>query len=149
MLRMTRAKPVGVTASPMIRMRDMFASSMLLTRLLRDHAEVRDRRAFSHRGHRANIKDNSRHRRPSFEDCLSDVVSDVAKLHSLFNVRSALHEWIEDSVLIAGDGHHLFDPHGMLDHLRLTGQHLQITHYVQAAVDERVEIVCLNCTGMS
>src|SRR5436309_10078273 len=103
MLRMTRAKPVGATASPMIRIRGMFASSTLLTRLLRDHAEVRDRRAFSHRGHRANIKDNSRNRRPRFEDCVSDVVSDIANLHSLLDVGAALHQRIEDSVLLAGN----------------------------------------------
>src|SRR5437763_17104546 len=123
MLRMTRAKPVGATASPMIRMRDMFASSMLLTRLLRDHAEVRDRRAFSHRGHRADVEHDPGHRRPSLEDCLSDVVSDVTNLHTLFDVRSALHQWIEDSVLIAGNRYHLLDPDGLLYHLCMTGQY--------------------------
>src|SRR5438128_12082831 len=99
MLRMTRAKPVGATASPMIRMRDMFARSMLLTRLLRNHANIRDRRAFSHRWYGTNIKHNSRHRRPSLEDCLAHIIGDVTKLHSLFDVRSALHQWIENSVL--------------------------------------------------
>src|SRR5436190_15805002 len=112
-------------------------------------ADARHRTTLNHRRNGTNIKHDSRHRRARLEDCLAHIIGDVAKLHSLFDVRSTLHQRIEDSVLITGDGYHLFDPDGMLDHLRLTGQHLQITHHVHAAVDERVEVVGFNRTCMS
>src|SRR3989440_4381615 len=117
--------------------------------LSRHHADVGNRRALRHRRHSADIQHDPGDRSAGFEDYLAEIVRDVTNFHSLLDITAAFNQRIEHSCLFAGDGHDLLDPDWMLDHCRSTRQHLQIAHHAQAAVNQRIEIICLNRAGVS
>src|SRR2546425_8567448 len=79
----------------------------------------------------------------------AEVIGDGAKLHSGGNVGSALDEGIPDSRAVGEYVRELFNPDGILDRMRIAGEHFEGAHGAEGAVDEECEVVRFHGAGMA
>src|SRR3954469_20539899 len=73
----------------------------------------------------------------------AEPVGDIADPHTLLDVRPTLHQRVEDALVVAGDAVDALDPDWVLRGRGCTWQHLEVADGVEAAVDQRVEIIGL------
>src|SRR5262249_16330146 len=79
----------------------------------------------------------------------AQVVRNIANLHTLTDISSTADNRIETASLVAAHGHDLLDPDGMLDQRCCAGQHLEVAHDAQAAIDERAYVISFSRPGVS
>jgi hypothetical protein len=114
-----------------------------------DDADVGNRLALGHRRHRPDVQHDPCLRRSRVQECLAEVIGDVADEHPLLDVRAALDARVEHARLVAGDARDPLHPHRVLDDSGDAGNHPEIAHHVQAAVDEQVDVVGLHRAGVA
>src|SRR6266850_1248852 len=114
-----------------------------------DDADVGDVVSFFESGKRVDVEDDSGDGGAGLGDDFAEEVSDIAELHTGFDVGAAFHERIEDAKLLAEDVDDFIEPDRILDGMRVAGKHFEGAHGAESAVDEKREVVGFDGTGVA
>src|SRR5882672_9439609 len=114
-----------------------------------DDADVGDVVSFFESGKRVDVEDDSGDGGAGLGDDFAEEVSDIAELHTGFDVGAAFHERIEDAKLLAEDVNDFIEPDRILDGMRVAGKHFEGAHGAEGAVDEERKVVGFDGTGVA
>ena len=106
-----------------------------------DYAEVGDVVALFEGGDGVDVEDDGGDGSARLGDEFAGVVGDGAELHAGGDVCAALNEGIPDAGAVGEDIDEFFNPDGILDGMRIAGEHFQGAHGADSAVDEESEVV--------
>ena len=95
------------------------------------------------------MKNDAGDRRTRLGDRFAKEVSDSAEFHPRFHVRATLDERVKNAELVGEDVNDFFEPHWILNGMRLARQHFQSPHRAERAVHEQRHIVGFNRAGVT